>query len=144
VAAATALTVEQAGERYLALVDAKNAAVAGASNGFETAQLEGDLTEAAEAMRELGRANDDFADGLSAEQWPTAVDTEVAGVIDGARAEAEAADAYAESILGFDQGSATAAETEAAATRLFEATSTTLDAAGPLRGALGLPPVPNG
>ncbi len=139
-----ALGVDEAGAIYLGLVDNKNEAVAAASQRFEAAQLEGDLPEAAAGMGDIGRANRGFIDGLTGEEWPDAVAADIATLIEAASAEAEAADAYAQSILAFDEGTATAADTTAVANRLFAATAATLDAAGPVRRALGLPPVPGG
>lgn len=136
------LSVAAAGEAYLALVDSKNDAVATTSDRFETAQLEGDLTEVAAAMTDFGQANREFAERLASTSWPEAVEGDVAVLVAAAEAEAEAADAYAESILAFDDAEATAEDTEVVARGLFEATGATLDAAAPVRKTLGLPPVP--
>lgn len=139
-----ALGVEEAGDAYLQLVDTKNEAVAAASRRFETAQLDGDLTEASAAMSDFGRANEEFAERVASVSWPGAVDEDVTILIDAARVEADASDAYADSILAFDDGAATAEDTAAAARRLFDATSATLTAAGPVRETLGLAPVQSG
>lgn len=136
--------VEDAGDTYLELVATKNDAVAVASQRFETAQLDGDLSAAAAAMNDFGQANRDFAQSLASTSWPEPVDGDVTILLGAATDEAEAADAYADSIRAFDDGEASAADTEAQARRVFEATSATLTAAAPVRETLGLPPPPGG
>lgn len=134
--------VAEAGEVYLRIVDDKNAVAADAFERFDRAEADGDPAEAASAMRDYGRANRRFADEVSRTRWPADVEPEMAALSEAAEAEAEAAEDYADSILAFGDGSASASDTAAAAERLFDATRATLDAAGPVREALRLPPVP--